>query len=151
MSQEVRARVVHVEAHYAWVRLLEKAGGCGRCHEPGGCGSTQLTHVFKAPCDTFKLPNSVGAVVGDEVVLQLADGVALRAAFTAYAIPLILGLLGAALGTYWARPGDDLPASAGLLAGLAAGMLWTRIWLRRRPDALKMTMLTVTEPRQCAN
>jgi positive regulator of sigma E activity len=67
----------------------------------------------------------VQAREGDVVVLRVANGLVLRAAWRAYGMPLLLGLSGAALMRF--ASATEGGALIGLLIGLAAGF-----WILRR-------------------
>lgn len=67
---EARARILRIENGQAWVKLSGKQGGCGRCDEPGGCGSVRAMRRIrswlrpvrprrsKAPCISFSPASS---------------------------------------------------------------------------------------------
>ena len=91
---------------HAVVRSLEgrnavvetEQGGCGRCHEKGGCGGQQLTQMFCNGKKIFQVDNAIGAAVGDRVTIAVAPGSVRRTANLAYVLPLIATIVGAALG-----------------------------------------------------
>lgn len=127
---EMQAEVTGVEEGYVLVKVSGE-GGCGRCNETGGCNSGVLTQIFgRKSCRIFRLPNAIGAAVGDQVVLSVADGVTLKTALAVYMVPVLMVLLGAALGTWWGE-GQDLPALAGLLAGLLLSVAFVALFRRR--------------------
>jgi positive regulator of sigma E activity len=110
---ESEAIVIRVEGHYMWIDV---DAGCANCDKSGGCGLGD--GKGKAPqC----LPNSIGAQVGDTVVVMAPDGAILRAVLHSYLVPLVMALFGAATGT---AIGGELGAMAGAIAGLAVGWLW---------------------------
>lgn len=109
---ESKGLVVAIEAGDVWVQLA--SGGCGRCHEPGGCGGQSLTQML-GPEKKYRVANLIGAQVGDRVVLLLDSGVVRQAAWLAYGLPLLLCLLGAVIGQFLS--GDGL-AFVGALLGL---------------------------------
>lgn len=123
---DVRATVVRVGPSGAWVRVEDRAGGCGRCDEPGGCRSIQLTQAFGPQRDEFPLPVDVAVRVGDRVRLRIQDGAPLRGALLAYGLPLA-GLLGGALLAAGLAPLASADANvllgggAGLVAGWGGG------------------------------
>lgn len=92
--------VVRLNGERAWVRLTDIQGGCGRCHEPGGCGGARIAHAFGRPDEVFDVQVRDSVSVGQRVVLVVDDGAALKAAVTGYVLPtfLILALVG--LGTW---------------------------------------------------
>lgn len=126
---ETEATVVALQGDEAVVRT-EKQGGCGRCHEPGGCGGQSLSQMFCAKPREYALLNTIAAEVGDKVVLGVPDGVLNRTALLAYVLPVVGVLLGAIGGR--ALAGSDSAAVVGAAVGLLLGW-W---WLRRRRTAM---------------
>ncbi|NMF98023.1 SoxR reducing system RseC family protein [Aromatoleum toluolicum] len=129
---EAQGVVERVEGAHAWVRLTERAGGCGRCDEPGGCRSTGLAYALKAPNEVFAVSNSIDVRPGEFVRLRLHDGAPLRGALLGYGLSVGLLLVGAALGSALADPGTDLIAATGGLAGLAVACGVNRAVFRSR-------------------
>ncbi len=107
--------VSRVEGGYAWVDV-SVSGGCGRCHEAGGCGGVNLARPFGLTRRELRLLNDIDALPGDPVGVVVEDGVPLRAALLTYGGPILGVLAGAALGTALASG-----ANADLLAVLGAG------------------------------
>lgn len=103
-------------------------GGCGRCHEAGGCGGQSLTRMFASGPRTYHVDNSFGAGIGDRVTVAIAAGSVRRAANLAYGVPLLAGIAGALLGT--AIYGD----LGGILGAVAAFSLAV-LHVRRRARA----------------
>ncbi len=117
---QARARVLRVEGDLAWLELSDSTGGCGRCDEPGGCRSVQVSHVFGGPEKVFALPVSFPVRAGDKVVISIPDGAPLSAAFAAYGLATLLLLAGAAMGSLLgATERQDLFGLIGALSGLA--------------------------------
>lgn len=139
---EVRAVVLRVEGSQAWVRVSERAGGCGRCDEPGGCGSAKISHAFKAPVEAFAIPNAIGARAGEAVRVRIDDGAPLRAALATYGLASALVVAGAAVGATLAAD-VDTGAVVGLAGGLGLALLVNGILLRSRGwrGSLKMTLV----------
>jgi len=117
---QARARVLRVEDDLAWLEMSENAGGCGRCDEPGGCRSVQVSHAFGGPDKVFALPMSFPVKPGDKVVISIPDGAPLSAALAAYGLATLLLLAGAAIGSVLGGDGRaDLFGLVGGVAGLA--------------------------------
>jgi len=95
---DVPAKVVGVDGDLATVRV-ESQGGCGRCHEPGGCGGVQLTQVLCSRNDELTVPNGEHAGVGDDVVVSVSNAALYRGVIAGYCIPLVGLLLGAIIGS----------------------------------------------------
>lgn len=130
---EAQGVVERVAGGYAWVRLTGRAGGCGRCDEPGGCRSTGLAYALKAPNEVFAVSNSIDVGPGELVRLRMHDGAPLRGALLGYGLSVGLLLIGAALGSALADPGgQDLSTAVGCLAGLAVAFGINRAVFRSR-------------------
>lgn len=128
MDQE--AIVARVEGDHAYVEV-GGGGGCGRCHETGGCQSGILGQLFSSKPRQFRVANRIGAVPGEHVVVRVAEGAALRAALLTYILPVLFLLLGAVAGTALGEASNsDASAALGALAGLACGVL-SGLTLRR--------------------
>jgi sigma-E factor negative regulatory protein RseC len=128
---DAKGTVVEVDGDYAMVRI-EAATGCGRCHEPGGCGATNLGQMFCATPKTFRVRNSGRRAVGDEVTIAIASGAVRRSALLAYGMPLGALFAGAIAGSVAA---GDVGAICGAVAGLVVAWLALRaIGARSRPD-----------------
>ena len=104
--------LVHVEV---------ESGGCGRCHEEGGCGGQQLTQMFCNGPKTYHVENTIGADVGDRVTIAIAAGSVSRSANLAYVLPLTATIAGAALGASF---GSNLSAVLGAGIGLTLAFLY---------------------------
>lgn len=111
------------------VRALEGAqavveveqGGCGRCHEKGGCGGQQITQMFCAGQKTYYVDNPGGAAaVGERVDVAIAPGAVRRTANLAYGLPLVGIIAGAVFGMQVA---GDAGAMVGGGGGLALAWL----------------------------
>lgn len=130
---EAQGVVERVDGARAWVRLTERAGGCGRCDEPGGCRSTGLAYALKAPDEVFAVPNPFDVRPGEVVRLRMRDGAPLRGALLGYGLSVGLLLMGAALGSALADPGAQDPSTAvGGLVGLAVALGINRAVFRSR-------------------
>ena len=117
----VRAIVREINQADALVEIEQ--GGCGRCHEPGGCGGQQLTQMFCSTPKTYRVANEIGAGVGDRVTVEIAAGSVRRSANLAYVLPLTATIAGAVLGMFL---GDDPGAMLGAVAGLSLAFLHVR-------------------------
>lgn len=111
----IRARVVALEGAMAEVEVAQ--GGCGRCHETGGCGGQQLTQIFCSGPRYYRVANPLGAQVGEQVTLGVPDGALGRSANLAYGLPVAALIVGAIIGAALAGdPGAMLGAAGGLVA-----------------------------------
>lgn len=112
---ESEGLVLRLDGEYIWVDFQS---GCSTCTTPGGCG---LGSGRGKP--SHRIRNTVGAKVGDTVIMSLADGAVWRAAFLCYVLPLLIALAAAALGR---KLGGDGGSVAGAVIGLAVGWLALR-------------------------
>lgn len=126
MDQEpstIRATVRSLDGDEAIVEV--EHGGCGRCHERGGCGGQQLTQMFCNGQKTYRVENSLGAEVGDSVVVAIAAGNVRRVANLAYGLPLVAVILGAVAGSHFF-------GNPGAIAGVGVGLLLAYSYIRIR-------------------
>lgn len=121
VESEQTGRVTGVEGDFALIQV--EGGGCGRCHEAGGCGGQQLTQMFCSTPRQYRVKNPIGAKPGDQVSIILPAGALSRYATLAYGMPL-LGLLAGAVA------GDALGGNGGALLGAAAGAFLAFLGLR---------------------
>lgn len=119
----IRAVVRSLEGETALVEVEQ--GGCGRCHEEGGCGGQQLTQMFCSGPKTYRVINAVGAAIGDRVRVGIAPGSVSKTANFAYILPLTVAFAGAALGT-------SLSGDAGGILGAVAGLVIAFVYIRFR-------------------
>lgn len=114
---KVKGVVTRVEEDFAWVDV-SVAQGCGRCHEPGGCGGVNIARPFAAATQAVRVRNDIRALPGESVGVLIDDGVPLKAALSVYGWPIVGVLAGAAVGVWMASPGSvDLLATVGAAAG----------------------------------
>ncbi|MEF8699340.1 MAG: SoxR reducing system RseC family protein [Candidatus Accumulibacter sp. UW26] len=121
---EAWGTVVAVYEQEATIRIDE--GGCGRCHEAGGCGGAG--HLFCATARTFRVPNPDRCAVGQRVRITVAQGSIGRSALHAYAFPLLALFAGVLLGSTLA---GETGAISGAIGGLFIGWLGLRRAQRR--------------------
>ncbi len=129
---ETQVTVVSLDGSEAIVEAGQ-TGGCGYCNSINGCGASKLSKLLCTRPRQFRVHNGIGAKVGDEVRVSVADGELLRSALIAYIIPLLMLFAGGVLGTVAAGAHDrDLCAAVGALAGLAAGFIIVRLFTPRQ-------------------
>lgn len=124
------ARVVRIEGVVAWLEP-EQTTSCGSCASAAACGAgaTGLgTVASRIAARRFPLDNP-GLTVGERIVVGVDDRALIKAALTAYALPLFIALTAGALtqGAY----GSDPLTLAAMLGGLGSGLLAARAGARR--------------------
>lgn len=123
---ESMATVTSLDGEFVVVEVVPADSGCGRCHEAGGCGSSLLNKSLRPQrFNTYRLPNSIGATVGDRVLLVVPEGAVLRAALLAYMLPVVMVIVGAAIGTAIQETGPAAPLGA--VVGLGVGLVVLRM------------------------
>jgi sigma-E factor negative regulatory protein RseC len=110
---EMKGRVITLDGDHAFVRVSDE--GCGRCHEPGGCGGANLARALCLPPRVYRVGNPRGAKPGEEVVVVIRDRTLFRSAVAGYLLPLSGLFLGAALGL-------ESAGEAGSMIGAAVGL-----------------------------
>jgi len=133
---ETRAIVIRLEGEEAVVEAVH-GGGCGSCAGGNGCSSGALGQMFCVKPRQFRVRNGIGARVGEEVEVAVAEGALLRSALILYALPMSLLFAGALSGAHWLASvgGDDAGAALGAATGLLAGFALARViaaWPRNR-------------------
>jgi sigma-E factor negative regulatory protein RseC len=129
---ETHAIIVRLDGTEAIVESTQ-SGGCGLCNSVNGCGSGKLSGLFCARPRQFRVPNGIGAQVGDEVQVSVADGALFRSALIVYLFPLSMLFAGALLGSVLAGAyNQDICAAIGALAGLSAGFVFVRLFALRQ-------------------
>ena len=114
---DAKGVIASVDGRYALVRMDDT--GCGRCHEPGGCGGVNIGKMLCRTPAEFRAENPGGAVVGQHVSVVVPDGAVRNGALLAYGLPLLLMLIGAFLGSVLS---GDLGAIVGAVCGVAASL-----------------------------
>ena len=94
---EVWGTVTAVDGEHANVHIDDS--GCGRCHEPGGCGGQNLGTLLCPAPSTFRVLNPEHCGVGRRVRVRIGDGAVGRSALHAYALPVLALLAGAMAGS----------------------------------------------------
>jgi sigma-E factor negative regulatory protein RseC len=122
-QQVIRATVRALDGSYALVEA--EGGGCGRCHEKGGCGGPQLSRMFCSSPKTYRVANEIGAREGEQVTVAIESGSVRQSANLAYVLPLTAAVAGAVAGMFaGGEPWAIIGAGAGLV--LAFVHLWRR-------------------------
>lgn len=116
---ESEGTVVRVDRDYLWLGV---DNGCSGCDKISNCGAGESR--------LQRVRNTIGARIGDRIVVTVPDGAVLKAALYSYLLPVLLTLVGVAGGT---SLGGDRGAVGGALVGLAGGWLALRLGGRREP------------------
>jgi len=105
--------VIKTDSRSAWVKTV-KSGNCagctarGSCHTMGGDDKMEVRAI-----------NEVGAKVGDRIVLSFKTSSLLKASFLLYVFPILLLIVGAAIGQEMAPRFDFNPSGLSAIMGFA--------------------------------
>lgn len=124
---EEQAVVVGVEHDTALLEIV-RSKPCGLCGQTRGCGVSIWGRLLGHRNVVVRAENNINAQTGDRVVVGIDEKALLASSLTAYGVPLISLLIGAALGTSFtpAQGNADLFGLMGGAIGLALGLLWLR-------------------------
>lgn len=111
---ETKGTITAHDGAYAFVRIADT--GCGKCHEPGGCGGVNIGKMLCSEPQVFRVLNPRQSNVGQFVSIVIPEGAVRKGAFLAYGLPLLMLLVGAFAGAGFA---GDPGAIVGALGGLA--------------------------------
>jgi sigma-E factor negative regulatory protein RseC len=103
--------VLRTDSEAAWVKTVRSSAceGCtakGSCHSMGGGNEMEV-----------KALNTAGARAGDRIVLSFETASLLKATFLIYVFPIILLIVGAAIGQMLASLIDFNPSALSVLLG----------------------------------
>jgi len=110
---EETASVITIEKDHAKVALV-------RSEACGACAARNICHPSSTKTMEMMVLNTAGAHPGDKVIISLPPSELLKASATAYLMPTVTAVAGAAIG--WSRTGQDSGAIIGCAAGLALGL-----------------------------
>ena len=105
--------VIKADSRAEWVKTV-KSGNCagctarGSCHTMGGDDEMEVRAI-----------NEVGAKVGDRIVLSFKTSSLLKASFLIYVFPILLLIVGAAIGQKMAPRFDFNPSGFSAIMGFA--------------------------------
>lgn len=118
---DVPGKIFALDGDYAIVRVQES--GCGRCHETGGCGGTNIATLSCHAPRSFRVLNPGNLAIGDSASIVIDEGAVRRSATLAYGLPLVLLFIGA-LG------GSAVAGETGAIVGSVSGLFFS--WLAMR-------------------
>ena len=121
---------------------FEVSGGCGRCHETGGCGGVSIAQPLCSTPKTLLVADDLGVQVGNKVLVAIPDALLSQGITRPYLIPLILLFFGSALGAIllpnltplqW-----QLTPDIGAIAGAGIGLIAAWWQLQRNQQSRAM-------------
>jgi sigma-E factor negative regulatory protein RseC len=146
-----QGRIVAVEGLDAVVQIGRRRG-CPACDAGQGCGAGIFARLLRDKPVSIRVANVIGAEVGASVELGISENRFLALVARLYAMPLLAGLLGAAIG-FWLsiraglrhQAADILSLVSGV-AGAAVVLLLQRRKLREFTEhsAVNLSRVTTT-------
>jgi sigma-E factor negative regulatory protein RseC len=125
---EEYARVVELDGDDMVLQADVKTS-CQSCSASKGCGTSLLARHVARKMTHFRVPNTLNAVVGDEVVVGLSETALLRGSLLVYLWPLLCMIALALLADYLLAvdiAARDLRIASAAMLGLACGVLLVR-------------------------
>ncbi|MCW9012218.1 MAG: SoxR reducing system RseC family protein [Gammaproteobacteria bacterium] len=113
---EEHATVVAVEGDTVLVQT-ERRSACQSCSVKSGCGTSVLAKVVGTRSTQLSLDNILQAKLGDEVILGMNENAMVRGSFLVYTLPLLMLLVFALLGEYWAATQNMNTELVSIIAG----------------------------------
>jgi positive regulator of sigma E activity len=110
------------------VEVPQRASACGNCNSRDGCQTGLLG--LRSGNRQYRVPNRIGAVIGDRVSLSVADGTIASAAWFSYLLPALAVIAVAAIG-------QSMAGDAGAVIGGFVGLVLSLLLLRRRELQLR--------------
>jgi len=117
---EELAQVTGLRGDKAIVEILRQSG-CHSCEMKGSCGTGSLGRLIGFKSRPLLIANNQRLVVGDRVIIGLADDAYMLAASLVYLLPLAMMLLFAILADVLLQSGDAAVAITGVV-GLGVGI-----------------------------
>lgn len=124
---EEAATVVKLDGDYAEIETARKSS-CGSCSAKSGCGTAMLSKVYGNRRSLMRLPNSINARVGDDIIIGLQEQALVQASFLFYLIPIFSCFIFALIGRTIDNGVGEFATILGALSGLFAGLAFVK-WL----------------------
>lgn len=129
MEQKAKVRAVY-DNGMAQVMVIRESACSGDCHKCSGCGAAKETLLFEAE-------NSIGAKLGDLVIVQSESGPVLAGAAVLYMVPLVLFFLAYFIGESFGLGG--LMGCLGFVLGFVVAGLYDRKVTAKKATVYKIT------------
>jgi len=123
---EAQGQIVKIDGDFVWVETEIKSG-CNRCSARSGCGTGILSGVLGRRRPQLRVPNSLGAKVGEAVVVAVEESGVVTGSLLLYLLPLFMMIFGAVTGdTLSGEGGAIILAALGLMSGFWVAKVLTR-------------------------
>lgn len=119
----------------------QKKTSCGSCSINKTCGTGIISTYFKPKTIVFNLENTIGAKIGDTIIVGINERVFLFGSFLMYILPLLFILCFAVLGDYIIKHAIIVNAEFFVIAlsgaGFVLSFVFTRFLLKNKLDLLQ--------------
>ncbi len=126
MLEEI-GTVIKAEKGELWIETQPRSA-CSHCGADS-CTTSVVAKLFNAKRNALRLPDTLGAKAGQQVLIGIPDRVLAAASLRAYLVPLGLMILAAALGA--ALQLGEVLQSLLAIAGLIGGLAWVERTIAR--------------------
>jgi len=140
---EEQAQVIEVRGNQL-ILQAQTQSSCSSCAVNQSCGTSVLSKVVGKKFTQLQAENTIGAKVGDTVIVGIAEDALLKGSLVMYVIPIIGMLVFALVADYLLldmRLRDLVVAISGL-TGLAFGSLLARLYFQR-PSSVRLFLPVV--------
>jgi len=144
--------VTEIHANEATV-VGERASSCNSCAGKASCKTLGSWKEGSGKGRVLKLrvQNELSAAVGDEVVIEVADGLLLKTAFRLYGVPMLVFIaVGAMVG--FVLQGETFAGAASALSGiLGVVVYYAWIWQQGAPEGFDARIVEVNSCKNPSN
>ena len=116
------ALVIGLNGRMASIEIV-RSKPCGLCGKTQGCGNSIWGKIFSHRRSPLELPNTIGAIEGDRVYLEMEESYLLKTSMLLYGAPLLFIFFGMGFTEYFMHLAGDfyvlIVGVVGFLLGLA--------------------------------
>jgi sigma-E factor negative regulatory protein RseC len=105
--------VIRTDSNSAWVKTV-RSRACEGCSAKGSCHASAGSSEMEV-----KAFNEIGAKTGDRILLRIETGSMLKVTFLIYVFPILLLIIGAAIGWETASYFDFNPSALAAILGFS--------------------------------
>lgn len=126
---EQEGEVLEIQGQY--IVIVPRAGTvCGTCAPAQGCGVANLARLFGARQRGVLVLNTLGARVGDRVVVSIPDDALLKTSLVVYGLPLVAMLIFATVTDAVLRWAAVVNSDPWLIVASGAGFFGSVVFVR---------------------
>lgn len=147
----IEEHAVVVDIRDDWLMLEARVqSSCGSCEAKAGCGTSVLGGVLGRKFTRFTAANSIGARVGDEVIVGIPEQSLLTGSLVIYLLPIASMLVSALIADHFTSQesegwlaslalNHDLFVALSAAAGFGLGAMLSRYYFSRASSAILYT------------